>query len=105
MHLPNLNFELTGQQSGYKADFFVIFAKTYKMKRKLLPLFALAVLATGFTSCKKDFKCACTFTDDNNEEQTEIMNINGRRPEASLSCEAFQASYNMYVGGAKCKLK
>ena len=73
--------------------------------KKLLPLFALAIIATGFTSCKKDFTCNCTYTDIDGEVVTIPTTINdSRRPEASLSCEALEIGYSMWADG-KCKLK
>ncbi len=75
------------------------------MKKKLLPLFAFAVLAAGLTSCKKDFTCDCSYTDDDGEVISIPTTIeNSRRPEASISCEALEIGYSMWADG-KCKLK
>ena len=67
--------------------------------KKLLPVLALAALAAGFTSCKKDHVCECTYTETENgavvDTYTSTITINARRPEASLSCNLSDiASYS-----------
>jgi hypothetical protein len=80
--------------------------------KRLLPLLTLAVLATGFTSCKKDFTCECTYTETENgtvvDTYTTSVTFNARRPEASLSCNASDvASYTVGSSTIKtdCDLK
>ena len=75
------------------------------MKKGLLSLLALAALATSLTSCKKDFTCNCTYTDDDGTAVTIPATIeDSRRPEASLTCEAMEITYSIW-DDAKCKLK
>ncbi len=75
------------------------------MKKGLLSLFALAALATSLTSCKKDFTCNCTYTDDDGNKVTIPATINdSRRPEASISCSAMEITYSIW-DDVDCKLK
>lgn len=49
---------------------------------------AIALVALGTTSCKKDWTCTCV--DDTTGESTSIQIPNSRKPEASTACNAWE---------------
>lgn len=60
------------------------------MKKSLF--IAVALISIGFTSCKKDWTCACR--DNTLGEMDEYTIKDSRRPEASLSCDALEIGYD-----------
>lgn len=70
--------------------------------KKLFILFAAVILVTGFSSCKKDYTCTCTF---NNGNPTIVLPFNGAtHKDAKESCDAAAATYAV-AGGTGCTLK
>ncbi|MEX2590017.1 MAG: hypothetical protein WD334_07410 [Chitinophagales bacterium] len=60
--------------------------------KKMLLVFAVAGMAFGFTSCKKDYTCEC----DNGFSST-MENV--KKGDAEDACSALE------VGGTKCEVK
>ena len=63
----------------------------------------VAFLASmGFTSCKKDYTCTCTYTDSDGKqtEKTEIKDA--KKKDAQDACDAMSLLYSL--GGGSCDL-
>jgi len=74
------------------------------MKKGLTIILGAAFLmALGFTSCKKDYTCECTFT-----APTPMISIpfeKSSKSDAEDGCTAAQTTYKIADPGASCSLK
>ncbi len=70
------------------------------MKKSLLFAAAFALVATSFTSCKKDWTCECK-EDSTGTVVSSVTISNSRQPEAKTACEA----QNLAGTGYNCSLK
>ncbi len=73
--------------------------------KKLLPIIAVALFATLFTSCKKDFNCTCTITDPGSDPETITFSIpKTTKSKAETTCKAAQTTYSIGGSSVACKL-
>ena len=70
--------------------------KIFTMKR-VYTVIALIMIIAGFSSCDKDYTCACTF--DNTSKNFEVKLTKMRKNDAKTLCD----DYSVYVGN--CALK
>ncbi len=64
--------------------------------KKLLPIAAMALLATAFTSCKKDYTCECTTTEPGTTAITTKFTLNDqKKKDADAACNAKSTSYTV----------
>ncbi|MEI6124422.1 MAG: hypothetical protein WCQ95_12430 [Bacteroidota bacterium] len=69
------------------------------MKKITLIMGVLAMVAFSFTSCKKEYKCKCTWTDAS-IAPTEITLGKATKADAKIACEAGNIS-----GSVSCELE
>lgn len=74
------------------------------MKKGLGLLLGVAfIMALGFTSCKKDYTCECTFT-----APTPMITLpyeKTTKADAEEACDAAEVTYKVADAGASCSLK
>lgn len=74
------------------------------MKKGLKLLLGVAfIMALGFTSCKKDYTCECTFT-----APTPMLTIaieKSTKNDAKDACASAEVTYKAADPGANCTLK
>lgn len=70
--------------------------------KKIAPIAALALLAVSFTSCKKNYKCTCTYTVSGVSSSVSYDLGKQKKSDAESACSAKATS----VGGMTytCKL-
>lgn len=74
--------------------------------KKIAPIAAIALLGIiVLPSCKKDYTCACTYTDANGDQQTiDVPMDHVTKKDAKSACNAASATYSAFTG-VECKLK
>lgn len=61
------------------------------MKKLLL----LAIVGLAFTSCKKDWNCVCT---DSNQKQTIMPITQAKKADAKAKCNEYDAQFSIAKG-------
>lgn len=75
------------------------------MKKIILVASSLFLVGAVFTSCKKDYTCACTF-DTSTGVTDDMQNFplgKLKKSDAKTTCKAAETTWAMF--GAKCDLK
>ncbi len=68
---------------------------------KKIVLGVAVVAAFGFTSCKKDYNCTCSFSIGAN---TVIPIQKAKKKDAKSTCENTESTYKLADPGVKCSL-
>lgn len=74
------------------------------MKKLLFAITALAISATLFTSCKKDYTCTCKITTGGTTTTQAIPINNTTKSKAQDDCNAAKTTYTTSVSTADCSL-
>lgn len=73
--------------------------------KKLFPLMVVAVVATMFTSCKKDYTCTCTITVSGGSPVTQPYPLGKQtKGDAKDACDKMTTTYTTAASTASCKL-
>lgn len=72
--------------------------------KKLFPLMVVAVVATMFTSCKKDYTCTCTITSGGTTTTQALPMNKVSKSDATDACKAAETTYTSVASTAKCSL-
>ncbi len=76
--------------------------------KKVLPLMVMAVAASLFTSCKKDYTCTCTMTNTimgsttTNSQAYPIKDAS--KGDAKKACDDMTTAFTLGTTTASCKL-
>ena len=74
------------------------------MKKGLLLIAGAAfILALGFTSCKKDYTCECTFSAGTPSISLPYTKV--KKKDAKDACSAAETTYKIVDAAASCELK
>lgn len=73
---------------------------------KLSALFASLGLLLGLTSCKKDWKCNCSYTYDGSTYNDDVaVYPSTKKADAKKLCDAYETLLQSYYSDASCSLK
>ncbi|GAA4462103.1 hypothetical protein GCM10023093_08010 [Nemorincola caseinilytica] len=72
--------------------------------KKLFPLMVVAVAASMFTSCKKDYTCTCTITTGSTTVTQPYALGKQSKSDAKDACDKMSATYTTALSTASCKL-
>jgi len=59
------------------------------MKKTLISLMVVTILAAGFTACKKDYTCHCKKTSNTGEDH---FTVTAKKKDANGACEAIKTA-------------
>lgn len=68
--------------------------------KKVASIAMIALLAVGFTSCKKDYTCSCK--DSSGTETASYQFPKAKKSDAKTACESWNS---LQINGATCALK
>lgn len=75
------------------------------MKKGFLGLAALMIAGIGFTSCKKDYTCTCTWDDGINANNTFAWEFpDQKKKDAEEACDSQETTLKNIDSGASCEL-
>jgi hypothetical protein len=72
--------------------------------KKLFPLMVVALVATMFTSCKKDYTCTCTITTLGTSTTQTFNYPKMTKGDAKDACNSQQTTWTTGASTAKCNL-
>ncbi|RYD57982.1 MAG: hypothetical protein EOP56_06840 [Sphingobacteriales bacterium] len=72
--------------------------------KKIASIAVIAIFAVGFTSCKKDYTCTCTWKVGNETKTQASAFGKQKKGDANDACDALETTYKMADPNAKCEL-